>query len=59
MNPKQLHFGLGSAEAVHVQIVWPNGERQDLEGVAANRSYTVRQGVGIEPSEPSDVAARE
>jgi hypothetical protein len=59
MNPKQLHFGLGSADAVHVQIVWPNGERQDLEGVAANRSYTVRQGVGIEPSGPSDVAVRE
>jgi hypothetical protein len=47
MNPKQQHFGLGRAEAVRVQIVWPNGEEQSLEGVAANRSYSVRQGAGM------------
>ena len=48
MNPKQLHFGLDSAESVRLKITWPNGEQQVLEGVAANRSYIVRQGEGIE-----------
>ena len=48
MNPKQLHFGLGSAESVRLKITWPNGEQQQLDGVAANHSYVIRQGEGIE-----------
>ncbi len=47
MNPKQQHFGLGRSGSARVQIIWPDGEEQILEGVAANRSYTVRQGAGI------------
>ncbi len=43
MNPKQQHFGLGRSESADVHIIWPNGEQQKLEGLAANRSYTVRQ----------------
>jgi hypothetical protein len=49
MNPKQLHFGLASAKSVRLKITWPNGEQQQLDGVAANRSYIIRQGEGIEP----------
>jgi hypothetical protein len=48
MNPKQLHFGLDSAASVHLKITWPNGEQQELESVAANRSYIIRQGETIE-----------
>jgi len=44
MNPKQQHFGVGDSRSVGVQIIWPNGERQTLPGLATNASYTVRQG---------------
>jgi len=47
MNPKQQHFGVGDSRSVGVQIIWPNGERQALPALAANASYTVRQGVGV------------
>ena len=47
MNPKQQHFGVGKSRLVDVQIIWPNGERQSLADLAANASYTVRQGVGV------------
>ena len=55
MNPKQQHFGLGRADSVDVRITWPNGEAQILRGLAANRAYTVRQGVGASagPAGPS------
>jgi hypothetical protein len=48
MNPKQLHFGLNSATVVRLDITWPNGEKQRIDGVAANRSYIVRQGEELE-----------
>jgi hypothetical protein len=57
MRPKQQHFGVGRAESVDVQITWPGGELQTLKGLAPNRAYRVRQGVGILP-ETGDVAAR-
>jgi hypothetical protein len=52
MNPKQQHFGLGRSGSARVQIIWPDGEEQILKGVAANRSYTVRQGGGIAADPP-------
>jgi hypothetical protein len=48
MDPKQLHFGLDSAESVSLKITWPNGEQQQVDRVAANRSYIIRQGGEIE-----------
>jgi hypothetical protein len=45
MNPKKQHFGLGGAASADVRISWPRGEVQNLPGLGANRSYTVRQGV--------------
>jgi hypothetical protein len=44
MNPKQQHFGLGQSRQVRVEITWPNGEKQTLDAVPANRSYSVHQG---------------
>jgi hypothetical protein len=42
---------------VDVQIIWPNGERQALPALAANASYTVRQGVGVvEPALASEIS---
>jgi len=57
MNPKEQHFGLARAELADVQIVWPSGEEQTLRGLAANRTYTVRQGqVHVAGREPSEVS---
>jgi hypothetical protein len=47
MNPKEQHFGLGRSPAADVHILWPNGERQKLENLAANRTYTVRQSESV------------
>ena len=44
MNPKQQHFGLGTASTVDLQITWPNGEEQRFEGLSANRAYRLQQG---------------
>jgi len=43
MNPKEQHFGLGRSQSADVHIIWPNGEQQKLENLAANRTYTLRQ----------------
>ena len=57
MNPKQQHFGVGRSRAVDVQITWPNGERQALPELAANASYTVRQGVGVvDPAREGEIS---
>jgi hypothetical protein len=43
-NPKQQHIGLGRTSAVDLEITWPNGEKEVIRNVAANRSYTIQQG---------------
>jgi hypothetical protein len=57
MNPKQQHFGVGNSRLVDVQIIWPNGERQEVPALAVNASYTVRQGAGVvEPAPASEIS---
>jgi hypothetical protein len=51
-NSFTLHFGLGSQEKADVEIRWPNGLTQTLQGVSAGHLITVREGVGIVKSEP-------
>jgi hypothetical protein len=58
MNPKQLHFGLDTAESVDLKITWPNGEQQKLDGVSANRSYILRQGGELEPQSAPRLSSR-
>ena len=38
-----LHFGLGSAEIVSVEVIWPGQTVQTIEQVAANQTITVNQ----------------
>jgi len=47
-NDLRPHFGLGSADKVdRVEIRWPSGGTQVLQGLAADRIYVVKEGEGI------------
>jgi hypothetical protein len=43
-NPKEQQIGLGADRKADVTIIWPDGERQTLTGLAADRTYRVVQG---------------
>jgi hypothetical protein len=42
-----LHFGLGDAAKVDLDIRWPNGGVQKVPNLAANRLFTIREGGDI------------
>jgi hypothetical protein len=42
-SDKRLHFGLGAAKVAKVEIRWPSGIRQTLEGVKVNQFLEVRE----------------
>lgn len=47
-NDLRLHFGLGSHESVdQAEILWPDGKKETLTHLAADRFYVVREGQGI------------
>jgi hypothetical protein len=49
-NDPRLHFGLGTAAIVDIEIYWPNGLREKYKGVEANQLVTFKEGAGIVPS---------
>jgi hypothetical protein len=42
-SDKRLHFGLGAAETVKVEVVWPSGIRQTLNDVHADQVLEIRE----------------
>ncbi len=43
------HFGLGAHALVDSLVIrWPDGERQTIMGIQADRSVTIRKGMGID-----------
>jgi enediyne biosynthesis protein E4 len=42
-SDKRLHFGLGSAEIVTVEVLWPSGAKQILHDVSAGQFLEVRE----------------
>ena len=47
-NDLRLRFGLGAREKVDtVEITWPNGKREKLTGLAADRYYKIKEGSGV------------
>jgi enediyne biosynthesis protein E4 len=42
-SDKRLHFGLGAAEMAKVEIHWPSGTHQVLDGVRPNQFLEVRE----------------
>jgi hypothetical protein len=46
-NDKRLHFGLGVATKVDLEVRWPNGTLEKFAGVDADHLVTIREGAGI------------
>jgi hypothetical protein len=47
-NDRRVHFGLGDAtDAGTAEIHWPDGKVETIKLPAADRSYTVEEGVGL------------
>ena len=43
VHPKEIHAGLGrQVDAVDVDIIWPNGSKQTVKGLAANQRHRIR-----------------
>jgi hypothetical protein len=54
-NDLRLHFGLGSHERLdRAEILWPNGKKEMLANLAADRFYVVREGEGVVSSKPAE-----
>jgi enediyne biosynthesis protein E4 len=47
VNDRRLHFGLGSATAVNVEIRWPNGNKESVPNVPTNQLIVIREGAGM------------
>lgn len=54
-----IHFGLGEARSAdRITVLWPDGTRQELEHVPANRRIVIRQEQGLQPDpEPAAPSA--
>jgi enediyne biosynthesis protein E4 len=46
-NDRRLHFGLGKETKANLEILWPNGNRQTIPDVAADRLVVIREGKGV------------
>ena len=52
VNERRLHFGLGPATSARLEILWPNGNRESIENVAADQLVVIKEGSGIVRKEP-------
>lgn len=51
----RIHFGLGAhPELEKAEVIWPDGQRETLTHLAADRFYTVREGQGVIAAEPAE-----
>jgi hypothetical protein len=48
VHPKEQHVGLGADTKADVTVIWPNGDKETLTGLKADRAYRVVQGKGIQ-----------
>jgi hypothetical protein len=47
VNDPRLHFGLGDARQVDIDVFWPAGDVEHLKAVKADQLITVQEGKGI------------
>jgi hypothetical protein len=51
----RIHFGLGNHDRVdRAEVLWPNGTKETLTNLAADRFYVVREGQGVVSSKPPE-----
>jgi hypothetical protein len=51
----RIHFGLGTHERLdRAEVLWPDGKRETLTNLSADRFYVVREGDGVIPSKPPE-----
>jgi hypothetical protein len=48
VNDRRLHFGIGGETRASLEIRWPNGGRETIPNVAANRPVVIKEGSGIQ-----------
>jgi enediyne biosynthesis protein E4 len=46
VNDPRLHFGLGASQSADLEIWWPNGARESVPSLPADRLVTIREGEG-------------
>jgi enediyne biosynthesis protein E4 len=51
VDDRRLHFGLGKAGSVDLEVRWPSGQRQSFPKVAADRLVTINEASGIVSSQ--------
>jgi peroxiredoxin len=50
-SSKWMHFGLGTKQAIQRVVVrWPDGFQETLDGIEADRRYTISRGLGSSQS---------
>ncbi len=50
-SDKRLHFGLGPAETVDLEVRWPSGDKQTFAGMKPNQLVTIDEAKGIVKTE--------
>jgi hypothetical protein len=56
-NDPRLHFGLGSAETVDIEVHWPLGLVEQHKSITVNQLVTLKEGSGTVDSKPLVAAA--
>jgi hypothetical protein len=51
-NDPRLHFGLGSATTVDLEVRWPSGASETFPKIVADQLVTIREGQGIVKGRP-------
>jgi enediyne biosynthesis protein E4 len=49
-NDARLHYGLGSASTVDIEVFWPNGLHENFKHIPANQLVTIKESVGVVPN---------
>ncbi len=58
-NDLRVHFGLGSHDHLdQAEILWPDGKKETLTNLAADRFVLVREGQGVISSQPAEHLAK-
>ncbi len=54
-NDLRLHFGLGSADKVDLEVRWPNGGVEKIPNAPRDRFLTIKEGAGIVKNDPPEI----